>query len=111
MGCRLCGDCHQLDYPTYGGAWERTSRDSGRVGSIFDPAGARSPQLADRDTPPSPDEWERQRAEELDLAEPPTPRIPYDLDAGPRTPEEIEAERLRRQRQLEQLQLEDINGG
>ncbi len=38
-GCRLCQDCGDIDYPTYGGAWERTIRDRGRVGSVFDPAG------------------------------------------------------------------------
>lgn len=48
-GCRICQDCGDLDYPTYGGAWERTRRDSGRVGSIFDPAGARSATLSDRE--------------------------------------------------------------
>jgi hypothetical protein len=55
-GCTLCQDCGDLDYPTYGGAWERTRRDSGRVGSIFDPAGARTAKLADRDAEPDTDE-------------------------------------------------------
>ena len=54
-GCTLCQDCGDLDYPTYGGAWERTRRDSGRVGSIFDPAGARTAKLTDRDDAPSED--------------------------------------------------------
>lgn len=49
-GCTLCQDCGDLDYPTYGGAWQRTRRDSGRVGSIFDPAGARTATLSDRDS-------------------------------------------------------------
>jgi len=48
-GCTIPSDCGDLDYPTYGGAWERTRRDSGRVGSIFDPAGARVSTLAPRD--------------------------------------------------------------
>ena len=48
-GCRLCQDCGDLDYPTYGGAWERTIRDRGRVGSVFDPAGAQSPKLSKRE--------------------------------------------------------------
>ncbi len=61
-GCTLCQDCGDLDYATYGGAWERTRRDSGRVGSIFDPAGARSATLADRDAT-SDDEAIRQRGE------------------------------------------------
>lgn len=48
-GCTLCQDCGDLDYPTYGGAWERTRRDSGRVGSVFDPAGARTARLSSRE--------------------------------------------------------------
>lgn len=48
-GCTICQDCGDLDYPTYGGAWERTRRDSGRVGSIFDPAGARVAVLSPRE--------------------------------------------------------------
>ncbi len=48
-GCRLCQDCGDMDYPTYGGAWERTLRDRGRVGSVFDPAGAQSPKLSKRE--------------------------------------------------------------
>jgi hypothetical protein len=55
-GCTLCQDCGDLDYPTYGGAWERTRRDSGRVGSVFDPAGARTAKLADRDAEPETEE-------------------------------------------------------
>jgi len=49
-GCTLCQDCGDLEYPTYGGAWQRTRRDSGRVGSIFDPAGARTATLSERDS-------------------------------------------------------------
>jgi hypothetical protein len=48
-GCTICQDCGDLDYPTYGGAWERTRRDSGRVGSVFDPAGVRVAALSPRD--------------------------------------------------------------
>jgi len=48
-GCTLCQNCGDADYPTYGGAWQRTRRDGGRVGSIFDPAGVRTATLTDRD--------------------------------------------------------------
>jgi hypothetical protein len=65
-GCRICADCEDLAYPAYGGAWERTRRDSGRVGSIFDPAGAQSASLVDKDQPPTPDALERQRQEARD---------------------------------------------
>lgn len=60
-GCRICADCEDLAYPAYGGTAERTRRYEGRVGSIFDPAGTRSPDLMDRDSPPDPDELERRR--------------------------------------------------
>lgn len=39
-GCRLCTDCEDEAYPTYGGIWQRTDRSNGRVGSVFAPAGA-----------------------------------------------------------------------
>lgn len=62
-GCRVCADCEDLAYPAYGGAWQRTRRDSGRVGSIFDPAGGQAPELVNRDQPPTPDELERAKQE------------------------------------------------
>ena len=49
-GCRLCCDPETESFPAYGGAWERTSRTSGRVGSIFDPGGARIGSFAPRET-------------------------------------------------------------
>lgn len=60
-GCRICADCEDLAYPAYGGAWQRTKRDSGRVGSIFDPAGGKASDLTNRDQPLSADAIERQR--------------------------------------------------
>ena len=49
-GCRLCCDSEDVAYGAYGGAWERTHRDSGRVGSLFDPGGARVSNLSPRDS-------------------------------------------------------------
>jgi hypothetical protein len=63
-GCRICANCDDLAYPAYGGAWERTNREQGRVGSMFDPGGARSAKLVSRETPQDPDEIERQRQQE-----------------------------------------------
>ena len=60
-GCRICADCEDLAYPAYGGAWQRTIRDSGRVGSLFDPAGGRAAELVARDQPVDVVEQERQR--------------------------------------------------
>ena len=60
-GCRLCSDCEDMDYPAYGGSWQRTVRDTGRVGSIFDSAGGKVAELADRDQPLPTDAQERQQ--------------------------------------------------
>ncbi|QDT04183.1 hypothetical protein K227x_25720 [Rubripirellula lacrimiformis] len=60
-GCRICADCEDLAYPAYGGAWQRTNRDSGRVGSVFDPGGAKMAALTNRDEPDHPDEIIRER--------------------------------------------------
>lgn len=67
-GCRICADCEDLAYPAYGGVWERTRRDSGRVGSIFDPAGDATSSLVERDSPPTPDVLDRERQGSLDNA-------------------------------------------
>ena len=63
-GCRICSDCEDMDYPAYGGSWQRTLRNEGRVGSVFAPAGGKTGELIDRDVPPDPVELERQRQEE-----------------------------------------------
>lgn len=65
-GCRICADCEDLAYPAYGGSWQRTLRNEGRVGSVFAPAGGKTSELTDRDVPPDPVELERQRQEEKD---------------------------------------------
>lgn len=106
-GCRLCSNCEIDDYSAYGGAWERTRRDGGRVGSLYDPAGVQSDALANRDAPPSADELERQK--QADSGEP-----SRDLDRSTDSPEpeESEEDRLRREmerdRELDELKLEDI---
>ena len=58
-GCRTSFDTYDMDYPAYGGAWQRTNRECGRVGSLFDPAGGKVASLVDRDEPPTPDVMER----------------------------------------------------
>ena len=60
-GCRLCSDREDMDYPAFGGSWQRTVRDSGRVGSIFDSAGGKVANLTDRDQPLPTDALERQQ--------------------------------------------------
>lgn len=54
-GCRICAECNDLDYPAYGGLWQRTRRDSGRVGSVFDPAGAKVSELSAAESDRSPE--------------------------------------------------------
>lgn len=71
-GCVLPSDFGDLDYPTYGGAWERTRRDGGRVGSVFDPAGARAATLSPRSDPRM-EETARSPAESI-LSVPPEER-------------------------------------
>ena len=105
-GCRICADCEGIAYPAYGGAWQRTRRDSGRVGSIFDPGGAKASELVSRDMPPSPDEYDRRRQEERgDKISDPT------MDDEDESVEEREREfddRERMEEELRQKQLEDI---
>lgn len=58
-GCRICRSCEDVAYPAYGGSWQRTVRDSGRVASLFDPAGAKGSALVSRDDPIEADEQNR----------------------------------------------------
>jgi hypothetical protein len=69
-GCRICKDCEDMAYPAYGGAWTRTKRDSGRVASLFDPAGAKNSVLAGRDMPQEEDEQERSQRDGKSLTDP-----------------------------------------
>jgi hypothetical protein len=38
-GCAMCGSPFDYTYSTYGGKWQRDDETSGRVGSLFEPAG------------------------------------------------------------------------
>jgi len=111
-GCTLCQDCGDLDYPTYGGAWERTRRDSGRVGSIFDPAGARTAALVDRD-PAASDSGDRRSDESIengsgkDDASPDSDDRDSDRDRSPSDRDGEDSGRLM-DGSLNDLNLEDI---
>ncbi|TWU40674.1 hypothetical protein [Novipirellula artificiosorum] len=114
LGCRICADCEDLAYPAYGGAWERTRREDGRVGSLFDPAGARNAQLVDRDTPLDPDELERAKRkndpeEGIDGEDPSLDEADSDSsqDSDP-DGDEGESLRKEKQQQLRDLDLDDI---
>lgn len=106
-GCTIPSDCGDLDYPTYGGAWQRTRRDSGRVGSVFDPAGARSATLSSRDLPES--EGDSRSVRDSILSTPDLSPFP----TGPRADDDPLRQPSPSDRQdpgkLRDLRLEDIN--
>lgn len=110
-GCRLCCETDDHTFSAYGGAWERTNRDSGRVGSLFDPAGAKASSLVDRDAPSSPDELERERRKD----DPDPYSLEPDKAAGDEGDQESESEsemdeeQRKRIEELKNQGLEDIN--
>ncbi|WP_144057570.1 hypothetical protein [Novipirellula maiorica] len=113
-GCRICAECEDLAYPAYGGAWQRTRRDGGRVGSIFDPAGARTPELVSRDLPLSPDEKERAiRSGDEDRPLEETDGIPdtsdsMNLDDEGSEGNQYDEDMQRKEQELRDLDLDEI---
>ncbi len=119
-GCRICATCDELDYAAYGGAWERTRRDAGRVGSILDPAGGRVAELVDRDQPPHADERQRQQSADSESSTDSDPDNNDDDDpqtdqagrSGGDSGDDEEAGRAKnlenRLKDLENLELEEI---
>ena len=105
-GCRICADCEDLAYPAYGGAWQRTRRNEGRVGSIFDPAGAKASELVDRDAPEKPDALERARQGLKDDTD------EQDAETEPESSDqadEVERDMEEKANELRELDLDDIN--
>jgi len=105
-GCRICAQCDDLDYPAYGGAWQRTRRDGGRVGSVFDPAGAKTAELVPREAPEKPDERQRQQRSESQ-SDDPSMQDQYEADRD----RQVDPDRLDLQEKMDQLrnkELEDI---
>ncbi len=47
-GCAMCDNVEDWTYAAFGGKWQRDNPTSGRVGSVFDPAGM---QVAEGGTP------------------------------------------------------------
>lgn len=109
-GCRICADCEDAAYPAYGGSWQRTIRETGRVGSLFDPAGAKAFDLASRDEPAGADQLERERykargsaVKDPDEADEESERESDSID------DRLEEEKLRdREDELNEMNLEDI---
>ena len=74
-GCLMCCNPMYDAYPAYGGAWERTDRFQGRVGSILEPAGVLVEAGAESEqaTPSSTEDQQ-------------TPREAYEYDSDPLPP-------------------------
>ncbi len=120
VGCTLTSDQGDMDYPTFGGAWQRTRPDSGRVGSIFDPAGARLATLSPK-SPPRMEETERTAGDSI-LSVPPEnlpgkstapdknrqPGDPKQGDAEPSDDSASPSDRLDPER-LRKLELHEIS--
>lgn len=100
-GCRICADCEDLAYPAYGGAWQRTLREQGRVGSLLDPGGARASELVSRDEPSDPDEIERERQQDRRQG-------PSDLEREKEFESPDEDDLKSREQELRDRKLEDI---
>ena len=106
-GCRICADCDETAYAAYGGVWQRTLRDTGRVGSIFDPAGGLASELVSRDTPQDPDALERARQEARGGGSKDPDRGSDDEDA--QQEKQDDADDLRdKAKELRERKLEDI---
>lgn len=118
-GCRLCADCDDEAYASYGGAWQRTHRDSGRVGSIFDPGGSRTSDLSERAKSDGPNvtNHDALRSDDAaadaggDSAEPnqEEDRDIMDTDGEEPRNEEREEELRNLEKRYRNLQLEEIN--
>ena len=61
-GCAMCDNSQDCTYPAFGGKWQRDNPFSGRVASLFDPAGHQLVAPADGKTPtlaaPAPEDAE-----------------------------------------------------
>lgn len=103
-GCRFCCDTEDLAYPTYGGSWERTRRNEGRVGSLFDPGGAMVANLSDREDVIPPDERDRARTK----AESDSDDDSVDATDDP-SQKEMDSDLEKKIERLRGKNLEDIN--
>lgn len=108
-GCRLCCDSEDIAYPAYGGVWERIERNQGRVGSLYDPAGARASNLTDRNAPAENDDARSniippQRLEEDLQDDSPIDPVP---EPRPRSEGETEEEFEERLKKFQEEQMKD----
>ena len=120
-GCRICGDSGDIDYPAYEGSWQRTTRDSGRVGSVFDSAGGKLSQLTDRREPLPADAAERKRhglrtermfdpeKEDPDATEPDDSAEPPTIDEDFRNRSLDDIPESKEEKKLREKRLDEIN--
>jgi len=112
-GCQICADCDLESYPTYGGAWQRTTRDTGRVGSIYDSGGARVAELEPRTDPEAADAEMRRRdsGQAIDLPDEEEEggvERQFRENQEPRSQADEEGELQQQQDRLRDLRLEEI---
>ena len=106
-GCRLCCEPDTEAFPAYGGVWERTQRNSGRVGSILDPGGVQNSALLPRE--------QANKINTLQLPESPEDNLMEGEGDSSKegTEPETEQERDRkfeeRRKRFEQEQMEEID--
>ncbi len=68
-GCAMCDNSQDCTYPAFGGKWQRDNPSSGRVASVFDPAGTRMIQeISPAEEVPTPTEAGTE-AESVEAAE------------------------------------------
>ncbi len=87
-GCALCGSPFDYTYSTYGGKWQRDDETSGRVGSLFEPAGPMPPGNGESTVPVSapttaPNGEPASGPVNPDDAPPPMLPVPKSADAAP----------------------------
>lgn len=71
-GCAMCDNAQDWSYAAFGGKWQRDNPTSGRVASLFDPAGA---QIVEQGSPmeaePAPESTEEAEESAKPLVEEP----------------------------------------
>ncbi|MEM9368826.1 MAG: hypothetical protein AAGD07_22775 [Planctomycetota bacterium] len=108
-GCRLCADCDLESYAAYGGVMQRTQRDSGRVGSVFDSGGTHVANLEPRTPADEADAALREQASEESESDNEVEDESFGGDESSELDDLSPEERDERdRRRLEEMELQDI---
>lgn len=115
-GCRLCCDSEDAAYAAYGGAWQRTQRNTGRVGSLSEPAGVRVDNLSPRDesgsalrSPLRAKGDESEDTNDEDGTDPKVESVPPNVQDDGKSQEERDREFQEKLRKFEENQMENDN--